>query len=88
MSKVRVSAFAVSLDGYSAGPRQGLENPLGVGGPELFERFFSIRTWQQMHGETAKLNGRAANVSPQQAGSSFLDVQGRRCGNKIGRAHV
>jgi hypothetical protein len=33
MSKVRVSAFAVSLDGYSAGPRQSLDNPLGVCGP-------------------------------------------------------
>jgi hypothetical protein len=36
MSKVRVSAFAVSLDGYSAGPRQSLDNPLGVRGPELW----------------------------------------------------
>jgi dihydrofolate reductase len=50
MSKVRVSAFAVSLDGYSAGPDQSLENPLGIRGPELFEWFFSTRTWKQMHG--------------------------------------
>jgi len=50
MSKVRVSAFAVSLDGYSAGTRQSLENPLGIRGPELFEWFFSTRTWKQMHG--------------------------------------
>jgi dihydrofolate reductase len=50
MPKVRVSAFAVSLDGYSAGPDQSLENPLGVGGPELFEWFFSTRTWREMHG--------------------------------------
>jgi dihydrofolate reductase len=28
MSKVRVSAFAVSLDGYAAGTRQSLENPV------------------------------------------------------------
>src|SRR5258708_37876929 len=49
MSKVRVSAFAVSLDGYSAGPRQSLDNPLGVRGPESFEWFFSTRTWQQIH---------------------------------------
>src|SRR6476660_788248 len=50
MSKVRVNCFAVSLDGYAAGPNQSLENPLGVGGPELFEWFFSTRTWRQMHG--------------------------------------
>ena len=51
MLKVRVSAFAVSLDGYAAGPHQGLENPLGARGPELFEWFFSTRTWKQMHGQ-------------------------------------
>jgi dihydrofolate reductase len=50
MPKVRVSSFAVSLDGYAAGPRQSLENPLGVRGPELFEWFFSTRTWNAMHG--------------------------------------
>src|SRR5919106_1268265 len=35
MSKVRVQSFGVSIDGYSAGPDQSLDNPLGVGGPEL-----------------------------------------------------
>ena len=29
MPIVRVSSFAVSLDGYAAGPNQSLENPLG-----------------------------------------------------------
>jgi dihydrofolate reductase len=50
MPIVRVNAFAVSLDGYAAGPHQSLEAPLGVRGPELFEWFFSTRTWKQMHG--------------------------------------
>ena len=50
MPKVRVNSFAVSLDGYAAGANQSLENPLGVRGPELFEWFFSTRTWKQMHG--------------------------------------
>lgn len=50
MSKVRVNCFTVSLDGYAAGPRQSLEAPLGIRGPELFEWFFATRTWKQMHG--------------------------------------
>jgi dihydrofolate reductase len=50
--KVRVCCFAVSLDGYGAGPNQDLQNPLGVGGPALFEWFFKTRTWQRMHGES------------------------------------
>jgi dihydrofolate reductase len=57
MSKVRVSAFAVSLDGYAAGPRQSLENPLGVRGPELFKWFSSTRTWMQMRGQEGGSTG-------------------------------
>ena len=57
MSKIRVSAFAVSLDGYAAGPHQSLENPLGLRGPELFEWFFATRTWKQMHGEEGGSTG-------------------------------
>jgi len=50
MSRVRVSTFSVSIDGYSAGPGQDLQNPLGIGGPELFDWFFQTRSWKQMHG--------------------------------------
>jgi dihydrofolate reductase len=46
MGIVKVAAFAVSLDGYSAGPRQSLENPLGVRGPELMSWFFPTATFQ------------------------------------------
>jgi dihydrofolate reductase len=49
-SKLRVNCFSVSLDGYGAGPRQSLENPLGVGGMTLHEWVFPTRTFQQMHG--------------------------------------
>ena len=47
MSKVRVASFGVSLDGYSAGPRQSLENPLGVGGMQMMQWFFPTRTFQK-----------------------------------------
>ena len=46
MSKLRVQSFAVSIDGYGAGPNQDLQNPLGVRGPELMEWFFPTRAWQ------------------------------------------
>jgi len=48
LSKVRVSGFAVSLDGFSGGPKQDLQNPLGVGGPLLMEWFFPTRVWHRM----------------------------------------
>ncbi|WP_109126986.1 dihydrofolate reductase family protein [Dyella sp. C11] len=50
MTKLCVRSFAVSLDGYSAGPDQDMENPLGVGGPELMQWFFPTRMFQRMHG--------------------------------------
>ncbi len=45
-SKLRVNCFGVSLDGYGAGPRQDLANPLGVGGMALHDWFFPTRTFQ------------------------------------------
>src|ERR1043165_2202413 len=51
MSRVRVLSFAVSIDGFGAGPSQSLEHPLGVNGPDLMEWFFQTRAWRQMHGE-------------------------------------
>ena len=50
MSKLRVSSFAVSIDGFGAGPNQDFENPIGVGGVALMDWFFPTRTWQHMHG--------------------------------------
>jgi dihydrofolate reductase len=50
MTQVRVQSFAVSIDGYAAGPHQDLEHPLGVRGPELMEWFFNTRVWRRMHG--------------------------------------
>src|SRR5262245_6509473 len=51
MSRLIVKTFSLSIDGYGAGPSQDLQNPLGVGGPELFDWFFHTRTFQQMHGQ-------------------------------------
>jgi len=51
MSKLRVQSFAISIDGYGAGPNQDLQNPLGVRGPELMEWFFPTRVWRKMHGQ-------------------------------------
>ena len=51
MSKLRVQSFAISIDGYGAGPNQDLQNPLGVRGPELMEWFFPTRMWQKIHGQ-------------------------------------
>ena len=57
MSKLRVHSFSISLDGYGAGPDQGLDNPLGVGGEALHEWIFPTRTFQQMYGNDSGTTG-------------------------------
>ena len=47
---VRVNSFAISIDGYGAGPDQSLENPLGKGGKQMHEWFFPTDTFQKMFG--------------------------------------
>jgi len=47
MSKVRVAAIGVSIDGFAAGPDQSLENPLGVRGPELMGWFFPTKVFNE-----------------------------------------
>ena len=57
MSKVRISSIGVSIDGFSAGPDQSLDNPLGVRGTDLMAWAFPTRTFQQMHGGSGGSTG-------------------------------
>jgi dihydrofolate reductase len=50
MPKLRVQCFAISLDGYGAGPAQDLKNPLGIGGEDLHTWAVTTREFQKMHG--------------------------------------
>jgi len=70
MSKVRVQCFAVSIDGYGAGPHQDLGNPLGVNGPELMEWFFHTRVWRRMHG----LDGGETGIDNEIAEQAFVGI--------------
>ena len=70
MSKLRVLSFAMSIDGYSAGPNQDLQNPLGVNGPDLMEWFFHTRAWRMMHGEA----GGETGIDNDIAGQAFSGI--------------
>jgi dihydrofolate reductase len=50
MSRVKVLAFAMSIDGFGAGPNQSLQNPLGERGETLHGWFFPTRTFRAMQG--------------------------------------
>lgn len=70
MSRLRVAAFGVSLDGFAAGPAQDLDNPLGRGGEALFQWFFPTRTFRRMHGE----EGGTIGADDDAAAQSFDNV--------------
>ena len=57
MTSVRVTNFSISLDGYGAGPDQGLDEPLGVGGERLHDWFVATRTFRTMIGKEGGVEG-------------------------------
>ena len=70
MSRLRVLSFAISIDGYGAGPNQDLQNPLGVRGPELMEWFSNTRVWRKMLGQ----DGGETGVDNAMAEQSFAGI--------------
>ena len=54
---------AVSLDGYIAGPDQSLENPMGVGGLDMFGWMFELELWREPQGlEGGEVNASSAVI--------------------------
>jgi dihydrofolate reductase len=49
--KLRVHTLSMSLDGYVAGPNQGVENPLGVGGERLHEWVWETKFGRERNGQ-------------------------------------
>jgi dihydrofolate reductase len=72
MGKVRVAGFGVSIDGFGAGPEQGLEHPLGKRGQELHSWFFPTRTFRSMVGEEGGTDDPFARASAEGFGAFIL----------------
>src|SRR5215831_14679884 len=54
MSKLKVCAYGISIDGFGAGPEQALENPMGVGGMALHDWVLGTKTFRQIHADFAE----------------------------------
>ncbi len=57
MGKIRVAGFALSIDGFGAGPEQSLESPLGKRGEELHQWMFPTRMFHAMVGKDGGTEG-------------------------------
>jgi dihydrofolate reductase len=73
----------MSLDGYTAGPRQSTENPLGIGGTRLHEWAFPLAAWRKPHG----LEGGAVNESTQVVEESLANVGATIMGRNMFGGH-
>jgi len=71
MSKVRVAAFSISVDGYGAGPEQSFDDPLGRGGTKVHEWFYPTRTFKRM---VLGQDGGTTGVDDEIAARSFENV--------------
>jgi dihydrofolate reductase len=69
MNHVRFE-ISMSLDGYSAGPDQSLDNPLGVGGEQLHEWAIADAAWREQHG----LEGGERSVNTDMVEEMFANV--------------
>ncbi len=72
MAKVRVAGFAISIDGFGAGPNQGLAHPLGEGGRALHEWFYPTRAFRAMIGQEGGTEDRFAAAAMDGFGAFIL----------------
>jgi len=75
MTKVKVAAFSVSLDGFGAGLEQSLGNPLGVRGEELHPWIVTTKMFHRMgnkDGGTEGVDNDFAEKSMQNIGAWIM----------------
>jgi dihydrofolate reductase len=72
MGNVCARGFAVSVDGFGAGPDQSLKHPLGKGGPELMRWFVPTRAFRSMIGQDGGIDDRFAEAAMDGFGAFIL----------------
>jgi dihydrofolate reductase len=75
--------ISMSLDGYIAGPRQSVDNPLGIGGERLHEWAFPLAIWRALHG----LQGGETNVSSAVVEESMANIGATIMGRNMFGGH-
>jgi dihydrofolate reductase len=76
MSKL-ICHQAISVDGFTAGPNQSLDNPIGEGGMRLHEWMFETAAWRRMQGMSGGTEGPDSSIvediaSSDQVGAHIL----------------
>lgn len=82
MPKLRFR-ISMSLDGFVAGPRQSVENPLGIGGMRLHQWAFPLAVWRSTHG----LQGGEVNESNRVVEESLANIGATVMGRNMFGGH-
>jgi dihydrofolate reductase len=77
MSKVSAD-ISVSLDGYIAGPNDGVDNGLGDGGEQLHEWVVRLKSWREAHGYEGGETGPDDDLFAESVAKIGALVMGRR----------
>jgi dihydrofolate reductase len=70
--------ISTSLDGYVAGPRPTLDDPLGEGGEGLHEWIVRLETWRKQHGLEGGVTGPDAELVDEYVARQGAVVMGRK----------
>ena len=82
MSRLRFT-ISMSLDGFVAGPRQSLKDPLGIGGEQLHEWVVGLAAWREPHG----LPGGEVNESTRVIDESLTNIGATIMGRNMFGGH-
>jgi dihydrofolate reductase len=67
----------MSLDGFVAGPMQGVDNPLGIGGTRLHEWAFALAIFRDAHGMEGGVINESTRVLEESLANIGATVMGR-----------
>jgi len=77
MSKIKVSAFTISLDGFGAGQDQSIEKPMGLGGEALHPWMASTKMFHNMIGKAGGTEGVDNRFAEQSMENNGAWIMGR-----------
>lgn len=76
MSKLSLR-ISMSLDGYTAGPNQSRQEPLGVGGERLHDWVVALRGWRSAHGQPGGEDNESSRVFDAELANIGATIMGR-----------
>jgi dihydrofolate reductase len=76
MSKLKAT-ITMSLDGFVAGPNQTERDPLGVGGMQLHQWMYPLKTFREAHGEEGGEVNASTPIAEEILGNVGATIMGR-----------